>query len=369
MQEITTPGTQSIHGAFDYSELERLGISPKELLDFSVNVNPYGSSPRVREALGKAVIECYPDRAYLELRRAIMEYELSPGMLELDSLVCGNGTAELIWAIARAYLRPGRKAAILGPTFGEYRAASHAVGADIVEFQAVANTHFSLDIPAIVAWLHEEKPTLVWLCNPNNPTGIWLSRPQVEQLAETCRQIEALLVIDEAYWHFLFPGEPFSALELLASAQKTPLVVLRSLTKDFALAGLRLGYAATSSPAVAQQLNAQLPPWNVNEFAQQAGIVALQDRGHLATTLAQLALERQAFWQALEAARLQVLPSRTHFFLIAVGEAATVRQRLLTRRLLVRDCASFGLPGFIRVATRPRNDWQRLLQALREVVI
>lgn len=368
MRKITVNEGQAIHGAFDYSELERLGLRAEEILDFSVNVNPYGPSPRVREALGGAAIECYPDRACLELRRAIVEYELPSTALSPDSIVCGNGTTELIWTIARAYLRPEQKAAILGPTFGEYRAASQAVGAAIVEFQATASTCFHLDISAMTSWICQEQPVLVWLCNPNNPTGIWLSRSHIAQIAEVCQQIQATLVIDEAYWHFLFPHEAFSAIELLESNPNAPLIVLRSLTKDFALAGLRLGYAVASSDTVVQRLNAQLPAWNVNGLAQQAGIAALKDREHLTTTLAQLVVERQAFFQALKDAQLQVLPSRTHFYLLAVGDAFHVRQQLLTRHLLVRDCASFGLSQFLRVVTRPKDDWQRLLQALLEVV-
>jgi histidinol-phosphate aminotransferase len=368
MQDVIASAAERVHGAFDYSELERLGLCADELLDFSANINPYGPSPAVRAALRETAIERYPDRKCLELRRALLQHELSAAPVTLDRLVCGNGTAELIWTIARTYLHPGQKAAIVGPTFGEYHAASQAAGARVIHFQTSADTQFRLNIAELISWLQREQPALFWLCNPNNPTGTWLARSCIEAIAEICRQLQIMLVIDEAYWHFLFPRETFSALDLCEPERALPLIVLRSLTKDCALAGLRLGYAATSSLALARALNAQLPPWNVNSFAQQAGIAALRDRAHLATTLAQLERERQAFFGALAEADLQVFPSRAHFSLIAVGDGAAVRQQLLARHLLVRDCASFGLPYAIRVVTRPREDWQRLVGALKEIV-
>jgi histidinol-phosphate/aromatic aminotransferase/cobyric acid decarboxylase-like protein len=154
---------------------------------------------------------------------------------------------------------------------------------------------------------------------------------------------------------------------LLALHSDGQLLVLRSLTKDFALAGLRLGYAF-GAQSVVDRLRAQIPAWNVSGVAQAAGCAALTDRLHLKTTLAQLAQERRAFFEALRQIGCTVIPSRTHFCLLRVGEARRVRQQLLARKLLVRDCTSFGLPQFIRVATRPASEWQQLLQALKEVL-
>jgi len=116
------------------------------------------------------------------------------------------------------------------------------------------------------------------------------------------------------------------------------------------------------------RLGAQMPSWNVNSVAQEAGIAALRDRMHLKTSLERLAIERRAFFRALRDIGLKVIPSRTHFCLVEVGDAHHVRQQLLTRNILVRDCTSFGLPQFIRIATRPRGEWQQLLLALKEIV-
>lgn len=358
---------RAVHGALDYGELECLGLHPWEVLDFSVNANPYGPSPNVREAVANTAIDRYPDRECLELRRAILDYELAAADLPLRSIVCGNGTTELIWAIAHAYLKPGLKAAILGPTFGEYRIACLATGATVVEFQAQASTGFQPDTVAVATWIRREQPSLVWLCNPNNPTGIWLDQHHIQLVTEVCQRTGAMLVVDEAYWHFVFPHETYSAVELVNATRRSHIIVLRSLTKDFALASLRLGYAI-ATPDVVEKLGAQLPSWNVNGVAQEASIVALTDRTHLKTTLAHLAIERHAFFHALRHTGLNVIPSRTHFCLVEVGDAHHVRQQLLIRKILVRDCTSFGLPQFVRVATRPASDWQQLLLALQEIV-
>lgn len=363
MEQISEP---VVHGALDYEELERLGLHPDEIYDFSVNSNPYGPSPRVREVLSRVPIERYPDRACLELRRTIQTYELGETQLPLDAILCGNGTAELIGAIAHAFLQPGTKAALLAPTFGEYRAASLAVGARVVTYTAQAAEQFYPDMDAVVAWLERERPALLWLCNPNNPTGIWLDRCAITALSDVCQRLGTLLVIDEAYWHFLVPQETFSAVELVQHAPELPLIVLRSLTKDFALAGVRLGYAV-ATPSLLARVRPHLSSWNVSGFAQAAGCAAVSDRAYLSQTSQALALERQAFFEALLATGLHLVPSRTHFCLLEVGDATRLRLQLLRSHILVRDCTSFGLPLYIRVATQQRSHWQLLVQALQEI--
>jgi histidinol-phosphate aminotransferase len=353
-----------VHGGIDYAEFEHLGIEPGSVIDFSVNSNPYGPSPTVRAALQGIDIAHYPDRHCLALRRAIRAHELDDTECALDTILCGNGAAELIWAIARALLQPGDKAAIIGPTFGEYAAASTAAGATVTEYRSPQGA--SGYVPnriEVVAWLRDQRPALVWLCNPNNPTGHWLNRDELLRIAEACRQIGARLVIDEAYWRFLIPPEPFSSVRLICDAEMPEIVVLRSLTKDFALAGLRLGYLVATAE-MNRRIAAQLPSWNVSTAAQAAGVAAIEDRAHLARTLAMLMAEREPFFAALEASGFVVVPSRTHFCLVDVGDAPGIRRRLLAEGLVVRDCTSFGLPRAIRVATRPEGDWWRLIRAL-----
>lgn len=366
MDNSTFPYKAIVHGGIDPGELEILGLSPDDVVDFSVNVNPYGPSPNVLEAVTGVTIARYPDRECLQLRRTLLEQEIGTQDISLESIVCGNGAAELIWAVARAYLAPGEKAALIHPTFGEYYAASHAIGASVVAFQTHVSEEFQIDVEAVTAWLDSERASLLWLCNPNNPTGVFIGHEHMIQIAEACKRNGTILVVDEAYWRFVTPLAEPSALELLTTAGHDTIIVLRSLTKDFALAGLRLGFAV-ASPRVAERLRAQLPPWNVSTIAQAAGIAALGDRVHLQTTLTQLRYDRDRFYSGLRSIGVKVMPSRTHFYLLEVGNARQVRNALLHKQILVRDCTSFGLPGMIRVATRPIADWQQLWTALKEV--
>jgi histidinol-phosphate aminotransferase len=355
-----------VHGALDFAELAHLGFSPEEVCDFSVNINPYGPSPLVAQALARIPVERYPDRECLQLRQTLLQHEIQEQHITEEMLLCGNGTAELIWAIARAYLSPQQKTAVLEPTFGEYRYAAQATGAQVIGLRATLANVFAFDVDNVMRWLLDERPALLWLCNPNNPTGSWLPLPDLHHLLDACQESGTLLVVDEAYWHFLTPLRAFpSAITLLRD--NAPLLVLRSLTKAYALAGVRLGYLVAAPEHIAH-VRRQLPSWNVNSFAQAAGCAAVADQAHLEHTLHALKEERLAFYQALQASGIPALPSQTHFFLLHVEDATTVRSQLLQRRLLVRDCTSFGLPEIIRVATRPRRDWLRLLQALQELL-
>lgn len=354
------------HGGLDFGELERFRLLSHEVLDFSANTHPYGPSPDVRKAIAGVALDRYPDRDCLQLCRTLLEYEV-PTNTSQDSIVCGNGTAELIWAIARAVLQPGCKAALIHPTFGEYRAASLSVGASVVTLPTQASRGFQVDMEEVVGWINRERPTLLWLCNPNNPTGLWLDHRNVIHLAERCQKTGTVLVVDEAYWRFVIPPDMKSALDLVIAPEGFPLIVLRSLTKDFALAGLRLGYAV-ASPEMAQRLKAQLPSWNVSSVAQAAGFAAIADRRHLQQTMDALRNDRESFFHALRSTELKVVPSSTHFCLLEVGNARKVREQLLCRKILVRDCTSFDLPEFIRVVTRPSKDWQQLLIALSDVL-
>ncbi len=358
---------QAVHGALDFAELARLNLNPDDIVDFSVSANPYGPSAHVRAAIADVALDRYPDRACLQLRQTILQHELVGTDLPLASIVCGNGTSELIWTIAHTFLRPGAKVAIIGPTFGEYAVASRAAGAIVSELQAQSADNFQHALDSLLAWLYSERPSLVWLCNPNNPTGIWMDKGNAFLIAELCIKMNTILVVDESYKHFVWPSEAFSAVELLREEREVPIIILRSLTKDFALAGVRLGYAV-GSPEIIGRMVAQLPAWNVSGLAQAAGNAALADRKHLDRTLTMLAFERESFFTALRQTNLHVVPSRTHFCLVEVGGAQKVRQKLLLHGLLVRDCTSFGLPQYIRVATRPAHEWQRLLALLPEVV-
>lgn len=340
------------HGGPDHAELARLGLRPEDILDFSVSTNAYGPPPAVAAAIAAADITRYPDRYATALRQALADMmKVAP-----EQVLVGNGAAELIWLIALAYLRAGDAAFVIGPTFGEYRAASQVMDAQVSEWRAVADDDFAIHEGAITDALRQTRPRVVWLCNPNNPTGTYLDPDAWARLRAAAP--DALWVIDEAYRPFLddpWPS-PFPIDE--------GVVLLRSLTKDCALAGLRLGYALGTASTI-QALAAAQPPWSVNSLAQAAGLAAVNDYAHVACTTVKLRAQALALSQALRQRGWRVVPSTTHFMLIEVGDAASLRARLLREhRIQVRDCASFGLPTFIRVAARLPDKNERLVVAM-----
>jgi histidinol-phosphate aminotransferase len=348
---VLTQTSDVVHGALDFAELEHLGLQPDEVLDFSVNGNPYGASPRVREAIASVSLERYPDREALALRRVLASHLDVP----LEGIMAGNGSVELLWLTALAFVRPGDAVLIVGPTFGEYERAATLMGAQLHCWTAQPETGFTVSPAEVLQRLQRLQPRLVFVCNPNNPTGTCLA---VETIAAWGKALPGtLLVVDEAYLPFA-AGAP-SALTTRAAN----LLVLRSMTKAHALAGVRLGYAV-GHPEVIRALAAVCPPWNVNALAQAAGLAALADQAHLSQSLAQLAQAKTVLVHGLQALGLAPLPSSTHFFLVKVEQATVLRQALLRQGILVRDCSSFGLPEYIRVATRRAEENARLLDAL-----
>lgn len=343
-----------VHGAPDVAELAALGLTPDDILDFSVNGNPYGAAPGIRQAIARVSIERFPDRDARAFRQALAKHLDCPP----EHIVAGNGSAELLWLVALAFLRPGDRTLIIGPTFGEYERAARLMGAELHVWTAQPQEHFRLHPDRILQTLQAITPRLVFLCNPNNPTGSWLD---IDLLGNWSRALpQTLFVVDEAYLPFA-PDAP-SALTL----QGANLLVMHSMTKAHALAGLRLGYAV-GHPRIIQALALTRPPWNVNALAQAAGIAALQDPSHLRHSLAQLVQAKTVLIQGLQALGCAPVPSATHFFLLPVGNAKRLRQALLQQGILVRDCTSFGLPAYMRVATRRPEENARFLTALNKV--
>ncbi|MBN2115528.1 MAG: histidinol-phosphate aminotransferase family protein [Anaerolineales bacterium] len=344
----------AVHGAFDFAELERLGLDPDAVLDFSVNSNPFGPAPLVREAIRSTPLERYPDRESIALRRALSkQLDVLP-----EQILAGNGAAELIQLTAFACLQQGEHALVVGPTFGEYERCIWLAGGILHHWRAVPENGFIPDLEEIEKTLTARKMRLAFICNPNNPTGQVIPLQAVEKWSRTFP--DTLFVVDEAYLAFV-PG-----MYSVVSLHRKNILILRSMTKDYALAGLRLGYAVGDENVIAALADLR-PAWNVNALAQAAGLAALQDETCLSDGLRKLQSEKEALVSGLKELGYEPVPSQTHYFLLPVEEGARFRRKLLKKGILVRDCASFGLPSFIRIATRTSEENARLLHAMGEM--
>jgi len=357
----------SVHGAIDHGELTARGIDPTSVLDFSANQSPLGASPVAREAAAGAVIDAYPDRDATPLCAALAARDgVAP-----EQVVAGNGSTELIRLVAQLALREGDVALSLSPSFGEYRLGTELAGGRFVEHRlawAAAGPSarapgcgLAYDHAALAAALASHRPRLCWICSPNNPTGAAVPPHHLADLVQT--HPDTLFVLDEAY------------CDLLDGPQWTPallvhgnLLILRSMTKAWGLAGLRLGYAIADE-TLAGPLRAAKPPWNVNACAQSAGLASLADDAWYRRSIDLLRAGRHELVAGLTQQGWEVLPSAAGFFLIRVGDAAAVRERLLARGCLVRDCTSFGLPGYVRVSPRLTEQNRLLLDAFTELAL
>ncbi len=337
------------HGGLDWQELSRAGLNAGDVLDFSVNSNPFGPAPAVRKALRTADLASYPQRNSPALCERLAE---ANGVTFANVLV-GNGTAELIWLVVHAFVRPGDTVLICAPTFGEYARAAVTVGARLVEWRA-APPDFGVDAASLQQAIDRTRPRLVFVCNPNNPTGQTLPPETLRRMAGAHSQ--TMFVLDEAYRSFV-DGELFAP-------PAAGWIVLRSMTKDFALAGLRLGYALADGEQLAAMRRYQ-PPWSVNALAQTAGLAVFADLDYYRRSLARLSEVAAGFKRRLQRAGFAPVDAPTHYFLLPTSQPATTwRARLLAQGVNVRDGTSFGLPEHVRISTRLPAANRRLLAAL-----
>ncbi len=344
------------HGGLLDDELARLGLGPGDVVDFSVNVNPYGPAEPIVRAIREASLARYPDPTGRAARAAIAAH-LGRDAAEV---VLGNGAVELLWSLARLLVPPGETCAVVGPTFSELGRAVRAGGGLVREHRADAADGFAVHVEALDALCAAApKPRAIYLCNPNNPTGRAVPADAVHALA--ARHPDVTLVLDQA---FLSLSERHAEA---AHVYPANVVCVRSLTKDHALAGLRVGYLVADA-ALCAHLEASRPPWTASGLAQAAAIATLAHEGFVAESRARMLADRDHLVAALAARGLHPVPSVVPFVLLPLppdAPATALRTRLLERHhLLVRDGTSFGLPGHVRLAARPPADAERLVAAL-----
>ncbi|WNG47584.1 histidinol-phosphate aminotransferase family protein [Archangium minus] len=320
-------------------------------VDFSTGVSPLPPPLAVLEAFRAADVRRYPHPTALPLREPVARLHGMP----LDGVVVGNGSVELIWALARAFAGPGRHALVLTPAFGEYAQAVRASGAT-VDTLAAKGPPFEWDLEVLLATLRRQKPSLLFICRPSNPSLAVFPLEAVRAAAKAAP--ETLVVVDEAYQPLFEGVEPMRP--------EGNIVVLRSLTKVFALPGLRLGYLL-GEPRLVHAVQASLPPWNVSAPALAAGRVALECLGQVDTVRTEISRLRRAQQELLSEAGAQVDATGGTFLLCRVPEARSFATAAVQAGIRVRDCTSLGLPHHIRLGVRLESDHALLRAAWRRI--
>jgi threonine-phosphate decarboxylase len=356
------------HGGNLLWAAERYGLMPEDFLDFSSNVNPLGPPASALEAAREALsrIALYPEPAAVSLRNELAAYlEIDPGTVML-----GNGSTELIHHLVRC-LAPHR-VTIVDPAFGEYERSASFAAAETVHYQLHPEDGFAMD-PRELAEAAASSD-ITFACNPASPTGRLYRREELLPALQSCRERGGLLAMDESFMGFCSPRDVEGAT-LLPEIGGGGLVVISTLTKLFALAGLRGPGWLASSNGLTSRLEEKAVPWRVNVVADAAARASLGDQDYLERTRESLGEWKEDLHRSLTSLGIfHIYPSRVNYLLLKITDEsldlAILVDALGRRGVLVRVCDNFrGLEsGFIRVAVRTPPDNDRLIAALEEVV-
>lgn len=326
-----------------------------DVLDFSSNVNPLGPPANVLKAAADSLknIEHYPDVMNTSLISALSKCEQVPE----EYIVLGNGAAEVIFSYVRA-VKP-KKALLPAPTFAEYGLALSSADCDVITYPMK-----DLMVGDDILEFLDKGVDVVFLCNPNNPTGFLIEPELLRKTAAVCQEKGIYLMLDECFLDFADKGKEHSLKSMLKEWDR--LFILRSFTKLYAMAGLRLGYGLCANPDLLGKMEAVCQPWNISIPAQAAGEAALKEEAYVKEALDIVKAQRKYLKEEMKKTGLKVYDSKANYIFFEGPE--DLYERCLKRGVLIRDCSNYpGLKeGCFRVAVRRKQENDRLLEVLRQ---
>jgi len=361
-KKLDIPVSENIKSLVPYppgkpiEELEReLGITGS--IKLASNENPLGPSHKAVEAVSRALmgLNRYPDGSCYYLKEKLS------GLLKVphEMITFGNGSNEIIELLVRAYLRPGDEAIMGSPSFAVYPIAVKAVGGVAVEVPLKDMRH---DLPAMAAKI-TEKTRLIFIANPNNPTGTMVSGEEFRGFMKSVPD-NVIVCMDEAYYEFVDSEDFPDSLAYVKDG--APVLVLRTFSKIYGLAGLRVGYGVAPAE-IMDYMNRVRQPFNVNSLAQVAALAALDDSSHLERTRQNNAEGLKFLVEGLTELGFECVDTHANFFLVKVGDGKLVYDGLLKKGVIVRPMASYNLPEYIRVTVGLPEENRRFLKSFREV--
>ncbi|MDQ0337645.1 histidinol-phosphate aminotransferase [Caldalkalibacillus uzonensis] len=330
-----------------------------EVIKLASNENPFGPTPKVKQAILEASdnLALYPDGAAFELRQALAEYyRVNP-----DQLIFGNGSDEIVQIICRTFLTPGSNAVMAEPTFPRYKANVIIEGAQAVEVPLKEGVY---DLEAMAAAVNEHT-RLVWVCNPNNPTGTHISE---DELVSFLRQVpeDVLVVVDEAYYEYVTAEDYPDTTRLLN--QYPNILILRTFSKIYGLAALRIGYGI-ARPEVVDWLNRVREPFNTSRVAQKAALAALADQDYRAVCFEKNKQGKEYFYRQFEVLNLAFYPTEANFIMVDLGRPAQpVFDALLRQGVIVRSGEVLGMPTCLRITIGSQEQNEKIIHLLSQTV-
>lgn len=353
-----------LHGGNVWTERQK---SNGKIIDFSSNINPLGITSKIKNAIVENINEItyYPEPDSMNLIYSLANYH----NLDPENISVGNGSIELIYLIPNI-LKP-KKTLIITPSFSEYEYASRINNSKIIYFAANEEKEFEIEFDGLKKLIPEAD--LIFINNPNNPTGTYLDTEMILQISKLCREHKTGLVLDEAFIDFV---ENHDCQPIFKEALKNKyLLILRSLTKFFALPGLRIGYAIGGHELI-EKIKKNQYPWNINLFAQIAASEIISDKKYIEESKKYILRERKYLLNNLRGLKgLKVYPAAANFILCklentAIKNADMLDAKLIKKGIMIRNCANFrGLSErFFRVAVKRRTENQRLIRELRKIL-
>ena len=338
------------------AELAReLHLEPDSIIKLASNENPLGVSPLAMQAMQQALADIarYPDGNGFELKQAIV----NKFGVAMPQIVLGNGSNDVLDMAARVFLAPGLEAVYSQHAFAVYPLATQSVGAAGIEVPA---KNFGHDLEAMAKAV-TERTRMVFLANPNNPTGTYLRAAELLRFLEAV-PVRVVVVLDEAYNEYLADELKTDSISWLARFPN--LVITRTFSKAYGLAGLRVGYALAHE-RVAELMNRVRQPFHVNSISLAAAAAGLNDDDFVRRSCELNVIGMQQITQGLSKLGLSFIPSFGNFISVNVGDAAKIFQQLLQRGVIVRPVAGYGMPAFLRVSTGLEAENARFLDALK----
>lgn len=341
------------------SELAReMDLAEDEIVKLASNENPLGASPRALAAMENVLMEVarYPDGNGYSLKAALAK----KFAVDASRIVLGNGSNDLLDLAARAFLAPGCSAVYSQYAFAIYPLATQAIGARGIEAPA---RDFGHDLKAMLEAI-EDDTRVVFVANPNNPTGTLAPAAELEHFLEQVPHT-VLVVLDEAYTEYLPPAERYDSVAWLARFPN--LLVTRTFSKAYGLAGLRLGFAL-AHPEVADLLNRVRQPFNANSLAMAAAVAAMADDAFMSECIAINSAGMAQLTAGFERLGLEFIPSYANFVTVKVGKAAAINHSLLKQGVIVRPLANYGMPEHLRISVGLEAEIGIFLQALERAI-
>jgi histidinol-phosphate aminotransferase len=338
-------------------EVQReLGL--KDIIKLASNENPLGPSPKARQAMRYALAEVnrYPEGSCYYLRQALSRrYKLSP-----ERFIFGNGSDELIDIVIKAFVEEDENIITADVTFLEYQILARVLGRQVIK---VGMRNFCYDLKAILRKINK-KTKVIFIANPNNPTGTYVSSSQLD---EFINQVPGriVVVLDEAYDIFIDVADFPRSLDYL---KKGNIIILKTFSKAYGLAGLRIGYGL-GSPKLISYMERARPPFNVNLLAQAGAVAALKDTTFIQKTRKTVLQGKYYLYRQLNSLGLRFLPSVANFILIDLGRNGQgIYRQMLKSGVIIRDMRQYGLNNFIRVTIGRQSENKRFIQVLRKVL-